>query len=143
MYILTAFSRFILALNKLLFTAINFTNSNKIDLDLAKTAFNTIGIGEPKKTLDIDLIKVAVAEYYNISVNELASKLRTSKITIARHIAMYLSRTLLTASLSQIGNEFGGRDHTTVINGIEKVEKLCKVNEDYLIAIEELKTRLK
>jgi chromosomal replication initiator protein len=62
---------------------------------------------------------------------------------MARHIAMYLCRSLLSSSLSQIGNEFGGRDHTTVINGIEKVEKLCKNNEDYLIAVNELKSRLK
>jgi len=131
------------ALNKLLFTAINFTNSNKIDIDLAKTAFNTIGIGESKKTLDIELIKIAVAEYYNISVNELSSKLRTSKITVARHIAMYLCRELLNSPLKEIGNEFGGRDHSTVISACEKVNKMCKENSDYLIVITELKKRLK
>ena len=131
------------ALNKLLFTAINFTNSNKIDIDLAKTAFNTIGIGEPKKTLDVDIIKMAVAEYYNISVNELASKLRTSKITIARHIAMYLCRELLNTPLKEIGNEFGGRDHSTVISACEKVNKMCKENSDYFVVVTELKKRLK
>ncbi len=131
------------ALNKLLFTAINITNSNKIDIDLAKVAFNTIGIGESKKTLDIDLIKVAVAEYYNISVNELSSKLRTSKITVARHIAMYLCRELLNTPLKEIGNEFGGRDHSTVINACEKVNKMCKENSDYFVVVTELKKRLK
>ena len=131
------------ALNKLLFTAISFNNSGNITMSDAIDSFKLIGVPGEKKNLSIEKIKIVVAEYYNISPNELSSKIRTSKITMARHIAMYLSRTLLTASLSQIGNEFGGRDHTTVINGIEKVEKLCKVNEDYLIAIEELKTRLK
>ena len=131
------------ALNKLLFTAISFNNSGNITMSDAIDSFKLIGVPGEKKNLSIEKIKIVVAEYYNISPNELSSKIRTSKITMARHIAMYLSRTLLTSSLSQIGNEFGGRDHTTVINGIEKVEKMLKNNEDYLIAIEELKSRLK
>lgn len=131
------------ALNKLLFTAISFNNSGSITMNDAIDSFKLIGIPGENKQLSIEKIKIVVAEYYNISPNELSSKIRTSKITMARHIAMYLSRTLLTSSLSQIGNEFGGRDHTTVINGIEKVEKMLKNNEDYLIAIEELKSRLK
>ena len=131
------------ALNKLLFTAISFNNSDSITMSDAIDSFKLIGVPGEKKQLSIEKIKIVVAEYYNISPNELSSKIRTSKITMARHIAMYLCRTLLTSSLSQIGNEFGGRDHTTVINGIEKVEKLCKNNEDYLIAVNELKARLK
>lgn len=131
------------ALNKLLFTAISFNNSGSITMNDAIDSFKLIGVPGEKKNLTIEKIKIVVAEYYNISPNELSSKVRTSKIAMARHIAMYLCRTLLTSSLSQIGNEFGGRDHTTVINGIEKVEKLCKNNEDYLIAVNELKSRLK
>jgi chromosomal replication initiator protein len=131
------------ALNKLLFTAISFNNTNSITMSDAIDSFKLIGIPGEKKQLSIEKIKIVVAEYYNISPNELSSKIRTSKITMARHIAMYLCRSLLSSSLSQIGNEFGGRDHTTVINGIEKVEKLCKNNEDYLIAVTELKSRLK
>ena len=131
------------ALNKLLFTAISFNNSGSITMSDAIDSFKLIGVPGEKKNLTIEKIKIVVAEYYNISPNELSSKVRTSKIAMARHIAMYLCRTLLTSSLSQIGNEFGGRDHTTVINGIEKVEKLCKNNEDYLIAVNELKSRLK
>ena len=131
------------ALNKLLFIAISFNNSGSITMNDAIDSFKLIGVPGEKKNLTIEKIKIVVAEYYNISPNELSSKVRTSKIAMARHIAMYLCRTLLTSSLSQIGNEFGGRDHTTVINGIEKVEKLCKNNEDYLIAVNELKSRLK
>ena len=131
------------ALNKLLFTAISFNNSGSITMNDAIDSFKLIGVPGEKKNLTIEKIKIVVAESYNISPNELSSKVRTSKIAMARHIAMYLCRTLLTSSLSQIGNEFGGRDHTTVINGIEKVEKLCKNNEDYLIAVNELKSRLK
>ena len=107
------------ALNKLLFTAISFNNSGSITMNDAIDSFKLIGVPGEKKNLTIEKIKIVVAEYYNISPNELSSKVRTSKIAMARHIAMYLCRTLLTSSLSQIGNEFGGRDHTTVINGIE------------------------
>ena len=56
---------------------------------------------------------------------------------------MYLCRELLNAPLKEIGTEFGGRDHSTVISACEKVNKMCKENSDYLIVVTELKKRLK
>jgi chromosomal replication initiator protein len=84
-----------------------------------------------------------VAEYYNISVSQLTSKLRTSNLTTARHIAMFLARDLLDLPLSKIGEEFGGRDHTTVINACEKVNNLLKEKEDYVVVMDELKKLIK
>lgn len=131
------------ALNKLLFTAINLGKKENIKLNDALDSFKMLGVNSDKKIVSIEKIKIVVSEYYNISTNELSSKIRTSKIILARHLAMYLARNMLDSSLSQIGSEFGGRDHTTVINAIEKVDKLCKENDDYLMAITELKKRLK
>ena len=131
------------ALNKLLFYAINFKQKDEIDMDIALETFKSFSKAKERNSLDCERIKLVVAEYYNISVNQLTGKLRNSNIVTARHIAMYLCRTMLDTPFMKIGEEFGGKDHSTVMNAIEKVEKLCKQNSDYLIAIDEIKNIIK
>lgn len=130
------------ALNKLLFHIIVANPSGMITLKDLHDTFN-IEKQENFETLDADKIKNIVAEYYNISVSQLTSKLRTSSIVVARHIAMYLCRELLNMPLIKIGEEFGGKDHTTVINACEKVNKMLKTDSNYKTAVEELKKMLK
>ena len=78
------------ALNRILFFSVTFNSPNKkIDMKMALTAFKNSGISQ-KEELTVDKIKRTVASYYNISVEALTSKIRTSYITTARHIAMYL-----------------------------------------------------
>ena len=105
---------------------------------MALTAFKNSGISQ-KEELTVDKIKRTVASYYNISVEALTSKIRTSYITTARHIAMYLCRNLLNISLTEIGRNFSNRDHSTVISSCNKVDKLLKTDETYRKAVEELK----
>ena len=106
-------------------------------MDVVKNTFDVKKSHEDRQ-LDCEKIKSVVSEYYNISPAQLSSKIRTNNLIIPRHIAMYLCRELLDISLSQIGKEFGGRDHTTVINGCNKVDKLLKENEDYIVVIKEI-----
>ena len=131
------------ALNKLLFYAITYNQKNEIDMTIALETFKSFAKVKEKNTVNIDKIKLMVAEYYNISVSQLTSKLRTSNLTTARHIAMFLARDLLDLPLSKIGEEFGGRDHTTVINACEKVNNLLKEKEDYVVVMDELKKLIK
>ena len=131
------------ALNKLLFYAITFNPGSEIDMDIVTNTFSPLVRHQETNNIDIDLIKTAVSEYYSISPSQLSSKLRTSNITVARHIAMYLCRSLLDVSLVKIGEEFGGRDHSTVISACEKVEKMLKDNPDYIQAIADLKKIIK
>jgi len=131
------------ALNKLLFYAINFKQQDEINMSTALETFKSFSKVKEKNSLDCSKIKLVVAEYYNISVSQLSGKLRNSNIVTARHIAMYLCRNLLDAPLSKIGEEFGGKDHSTVISSINKVEKMLKQNSDYLIAIDEIKEIIK
>ena len=112
-------------------------------MDIASRALESIARSTEKNAITIEKIKMAVASYYNISPTRLESKTRTADITVARHIAMYLCRTILDASLSKIGAAFGGKDHSTVINACEKVDKLLKEDEDYKVAIDELKAKIK
>lgn len=94
-----------------------------IDLDLATEALKDIfPYGKPKR-ITIDSIKDIVASYFKIKLDDLSAKKRTRNITYPRQIAMYLSRELTDSSLPKIGEEFGGRDHTTVIHAHDKISR--------------------
>ena len=87
------------------------------------------------RQITVDNIQKTVAEYYNIRVSDLHSKRRTRSITRPRQIAMAISKALTNKSLPEIGELFGGRDHTTVIHACKKTEELMandiKISEDY------------
>ena len=112
-----------------------------VDADVAKawTGAPTDGSAILIYAIDGDKIKMAVADYYKISTSQLSASIRVSNISNARHIAMYLCRTLLDVPFIKIGEEFGGRDHSTVINACEKVEKLLKNDPNFKQAIDVLK----
>ena len=137
------------AITRLLFMAINFTATSKesiikIDLPLALDIFkyNEIGSIGDTDALNINNILKVVADYYNLTEKQLKSKSRTKNISNARHIAMYLSREMLDLSYDKIGEEFGGKDHTTVMNAHDKIEKLVAENDMYKQIISELKKKL-
>lgn len=111
----------------------------RITLDLAIEAlkdFISKGIGEKN---DIHRIQKIVSEYFQISVEDIRSKKRSSNISFPRQIAMYLCRTLTSESFPKIGTEFGGKDHSTVMHSVEKIENEIKVNKDLANIIEKLK----
>ena len=111
----------------------------KITLDLAIEAlkdFISKGISEKN---DIHRIQKIVSEYFQISVEDIRSKKRSSNISFPRQIAMYLCRTMTSESFPKIGTEFGGKDHSTVMHSVEKIEKEIKVNKDLSNIIEKLK----
>lgn len=133
------------ALNRLIYYAITFKQQDHIDMDLAYEAFKGLAPTVTKKNeaVSIDKIKNVVSDYYNLAPSQLTSKVRTNNIATARHIAMYLCRSILDVPFITIGQEFGGRDHSTVINACEKIEKSLKTDEQYKKAIDELKFMLK
>lgn len=94
------------------------------------------------KMVSISNIKKVVAQYYNIRTNEMDSKRRTRSVARPRQIAMALSKELTSHSLPEIGTEFGGRDHTTVLHACRKVRELRdsdnRIEEDYRILIRTL-----
>ncbi|MBE6116309.1 MAG: chromosomal replication initiator protein DnaA [Erysipelotrichaceae bacterium] len=131
------------SLNRLLFYSINFSNSNTINLDLALEAFkNDLNTIPNKNELKIKDVINAVIDYYGLEKNLLVGKARTQKVATPRHIAMYLCRKHLDVSYLKIGEEFGGRDHTTVLSACEKIEKLIKTNDDYKKVIREIETSM-
>jgi len=84
----------------------------------------------------IKRIQHAVCAEYGITMTELLSQRRHKKIVRPRHVAMYLCKTLTDRSFPEIGRRFGGRDHTTTINAVQRVERLCATDEVFRIQIE-------
>ncbi|MGL5268620.1 MAG: chromosomal replication initiator protein DnaA [Spiroplasma sp.] len=127
------------SLNRLIFYSILYIKPNQlITIDDVMKAFKG-NANLTKDKLTTKKIKKIVADYYNIPVKILNSTTRVKTITTARHIAMYLSKELLNDSFVNIGNEFGGKDHTTVINAYNKVKKNIEQNYEFKKMIEGLK----
>lgn len=131
------------ALNRLLFYSINTKSTSKVTMNEATAAIKTLSATvNTSKRLTEEKIIAGVADYYSLTPSQLTGKIRTSRIAMARHIAMYLDRLLLDTPFMKIGETFGGKDHATVMNGVKKVENSLKTDPDMLIAIAELKKKL-
>ena len=111
-----------------------FTGS-VITLDFAKEALHDL-LALQDKLVTIDNIQKTVAEYFKIRVSDLLSARRSRSITRPRQIAMSLAKELTNHSLPEIGDAFGGRDHTTVLHACRKVVSLregdTRINDDYI-----------
>ena len=92
-----------------------------ITVELATEALKDIISNKQNKNVTIDIIQDVVSGYFNLRVEDLKSQRRTRNVAYPRQIAMYLSRKLTDMSLPKIGEEFGGRDHSTVIHAYEKI----------------------
>ena len=117
--------------------------SSEIDLNLAMEAlkdYTNKGISEKN---DITKIQKVVAEHFKISGDDLKLKKRSSNISFPRQIAMYLCKKLTEESLTKIGIEFGGKDHSTVIHSCEKIEKEIFLNKDIAKTVEMIEKDIK
>ena len=120
----------------------NFTGQ-KIDLDLIKEALRDL-FALQDKLVTIDNIQRSVAEYYKIKMSDMLSKRRNRSVARPRQVAMCLSKELTNHSLPEIGDAFGGRDHTTVMHACKQVKKLrgssIDIQEDYNNLLRSLST---
>jgi chromosomal replication initiator protein len=106
-----------------------------IDLDFAKEALRDL-LALQERLVSIENIQKTVADYFKIRVGDLLSKKRSRSIARPRQVAMALSKELTNHSLPEIGDAFGGRDHTTVLHGCRRIESLRetdkRIDDDYL-----------
>ena len=120
----------------------HFTNQ-PITLEFAKEALRDL-LSLQDRLVSIENIQKTVAEYYKIRVHDLLSARRTRSITRPRQVAMALAKELTNHSLPEIGDAFGGRDHTTVLHACRKVKELrdseIRIREDYLSLLRMLST---
>lgn len=114
-------------------------NHSPITTELASEALKDILPAQKPKPISIDLIQKIVAEYYNLRIDDFKTKKRTRSVAFPRQIAMYLSRELTDNSLPKIGDEFGGRDHTTVMHAHEKITTDLEKDTALQLTLQELK----
>jgi chromosomal replication initiator protein len=99
-----------------------------LTIDVARAAMSSLGNDSRESNLNIRQIAQAVAEYYHISLEDMCGKQRDKHIVMPRQIAMYLMRQETQASLFEIGQLFGGRDHSTVLHACEKIDQAVNIN---------------
>ena len=92
--------------------------------------------------ITVDRIQQEVAQEYGVSVEGLKSKKRTKTLTVPRQVAMYLCRQHTDLPLVEIGQAFGGRDHTTVIHACDKVENEIREDRTIRVRVEQLRERI-
>ena len=116
------------ALNKV----VTFSNimNKKIDIELTKSVLKDL-LRSNNKRITIDEIQNKVSNYYNINTDDLISSRRLRSFARPRQVAMYLAKKLTSRSLPEIGRKFGGRDHTTVIHAVKKIDQLKSENEKF------------
>lgn len=114
-----------------------------INADLAAEALKDIIPSSKPKVITVQEIQRVVGEHYNVKLEDFKAKKRTKSIAFPRQIAMYLSRELTDLSLPKIGEEFGGRDHTTVIHAHEKISKMLKTDTQLQKQIKDIEEELK
>ncbi|HMD33715.1 MAG TPA: chromosomal replication initiator protein DnaA [Vicinamibacterales bacterium] len=106
----------------------------ELSLPLAQQVLKNV-IDHVDRAVTIETIQKFVAEYYKLKLVDLKSRNNSKSIAMPRQIAMYLCKSLTTASLPEIGRSFGGKHHSTVIHSIRKVEELRKTNGEFNILI--------
>lgn len=110
-----------------------------INLEFAKESLKDILSKNKKNQINVDMIISTTASYFKISAQEIKSRRRPQKISLPRHIAMYLCRELTDCSLIKIGEAFGGKDHSTVIHAHRKISGDILHDEDLLQSVKDIK----
>jgi chromosomal replication initiator protein len=97
----------------------------EMSVDLAQEVLADLW-GEEERVITIEQIQRKVAEFFGVKLSDLKAKNRTKAVAFPRQVAMYLARQLTHASLAEVGRAFGGKDHTTVLHAVDKIETLMK-----------------
>lgn len=113
-----------------------------ITLTLAQTIFQDFFVAEAPKKLSVEDIQKTVADHFKIKVADLKSKKKHAAIAHPRQIAMFLARKLTPASLPELGQKFGGKDHTTVLHNVKKIESAIVSNLDLRAVVDSLQRNL-
>ena len=122
--------------NKIIATA-SLTHT-PITIELAENTINEFKAAN-EKVLSSDFVKETVAKYFNINKDDLSSNKRSNEIAFPRQIAMFLCRDVANMSYPKIGEDFGNRDHSTVMHACKKIEKEIKEKNNTKLIVESVK----
>ncbi len=115
--------------------------STPINIDMAKDVLKNI-ITENNKEVTVDRIQKTVAEYYQIKTSDIKSQKRLKNIVLPRQIAMYISRNMTNLSYPEIGEKFGGKDHSTIIHAIKKIDLKMSTDMSLKMTVDKLMDKL-
>jgi len=128
------------ALNRLL--AHSKLTGQPVTLEVAELAVRDLVRPQEPKRIKIEDIQRMVARHFNVNRSDMLSSRRTANVVRPRQIAMYLAKTLTLRSLPEIGRRFGGRDHTTVLHAVRKIEALADKDQALAEELESIKRQL-
>jgi chromosomal replication initiator protein len=111
-------------------TAFAMHNNTSLTVDVAALALNEIMLNTRRQSLKPERIIDVVSQYFNVDVKEMQGRSRSQDIVLPRQVAMYIIREQTDSSLVEIGQKLGGRDHTTVMHAIDKIEHEYEVNNN-------------
>lgn len=129
------------ALNKVIYSCV-IHKRNHADLEFAKEALKEILVPDAPPKLTVNSVQKIVADYYQISIDDMKSKKKDRYIAFPRQIAMYICRELVGATTPQIGRDFGGRDHTTVMYACDKINSARKNDPQLDHSLQEIEKML-
>lgn len=115
----------------------------EITLDIAQNQLKDVFSQSKHGNVTIDNILRVVADHYKLSYNDLKGKKRTKNIAFPRQIAMYIARDITEYSTTELGFEFGGRDHTTVMHACQKIDEMLKADPNLVSSIQSLVREIK
>ena len=113
----------------------------ELDIEAAKHILDELGPNPLE--MNIEAIQQQVADHFNLTQEQLTGKGRKQDVVTARHIAMFLAKSLIESPLTTIGLHFGNRDHSTVIHAVNTVEKKCKNDPTYARLVEDLSNTIR
>ncbi len=105
-------------------------NHKPINMETAQDALKEILSSDRPRNITILMVQKAVAQVFNLKMDDFKARRRTNDIAFPRQVAMYLCRELADASLTKIGDEFGGRDHTTVMHACDRIKEELAINSN-------------
>ncbi|MBQ7455789.1 MAG: chromosomal replication initiator protein DnaA [Clostridia bacterium] len=117
-------------------------SGREISLSLAEEALHEVFAQHEPRTVTCEDVMGMVASFYSVTVDDLKGPRRTREITVPRQIAMYLCREMTDSSMSRIGDVMGGRDHTTVLHGCDKVAEDLRTSESLSALVDDIRHRL-
>jgi chromosomal replication initiator protein len=112
-----------------------------ISMSLAIRTFRDV-LGEPPKRMTVEIVQKTVADHFKLKIADLKSKRRQRAFAHPRQVAMYLARKLTGSSYPEIGEKFGGKDHTTVMHNVRKIEDSLEKDLDLKAHVEALERQL-
>jgi chromosomal replication initiator protein len=118
-------------------------DNHPIDMELAQRALSSIIKTREARSITAELVLQTTADYYHIDRSEILSQRRNREIALPRQIAMFLCREMINLSTTRIGNEFGGRDHTTVMHACKKIDRMAKENAQFSNTLDVLRAMIK